>query len=137
MTAQDGEILKINMQSDMEPGSFGLCYECKSGLHSQCIGVPCACSCPPKDWLVYTTSEIGYGSVYLFWKPLAAGYTRFIEDAGRYTFGEAERYASKSWADGTTGAVRLDSIGEVLKRVLPSTSLDEIGPKPGMQGVPT
>lgn len=24
---------------------FGLCYECDDGLHEQCIGVPCQCTC--------------------------------------------------------------------------------------------
>ena len=28
---------------------FGRCYECRDGLHTLCIGVPCGCPCPTPD----------------------------------------------------------------------------------------
>ncbi len=28
---------------------YGRCYECRSGRHRHCLGVPCGCSCPATD----------------------------------------------------------------------------------------
>lgn len=46
--------MKIELKPDWYAGEVrelvadGLfvCYECKDGLHCQCVGVPCHCPCP-------------------------------------------------------------------------------------------
>lgn len=44
-TNADQTVVVIDMQSTGYP-DFGPCYECRDGLHDQCVGAPC--SCPSK-----------------------------------------------------------------------------------------
>ena len=39
---------QIGATSRIEDGiqTFGLCYQCKDGLHGECVGIPCECYCP-------------------------------------------------------------------------------------------
>jgi hypothetical protein len=41
-------------------------------------------------FLIVTVDERGYGDVLLFWKEGAAGYTRYLEEAGRWTLPKAK-----------------------------------------------
>lgn len=83
------DIVEIVMQSRPEPGAFGPCYECKDDRHRACVGLPCACPCPVPSYLLFTTSEQGWGEVVLWWKPEGAGYTRFLDEAGIFTRDDA------------------------------------------------
>lgn len=78
-------------------------------------------------WLIYTTDEEGHGGCLLWWKPKAAGYTRHIEEAGRYSELDARRQAGHDSAGGTGNyAVRYLDAVKVALRVVRIGSL----PKP-------
>lgn len=83
-------------------------------------------------FLVYSAKEEGHGEVYLWWKPNRSGYTRYVEEAGRYTPAEAAEIASMN--RGSVGAVPLDVVMEHASRVLRIGALHE-RPEPGIHGL--
>jgi hypothetical protein len=46
-----------------------------------------------RGWLILCCDEPGHGGVGLWWKPNAAGYTRDLDKAGRWTEADARRLA--------------------------------------------
>lgn len=46
------------------------------------------------EWLLYSVKERGWGDTVLWWRDKASGYSRFIEEAGRYSLKEAESYVN-------------------------------------------
>ena len=123
------DITIIAMQSRPEPGSFGLCYECQAdgrggrapNEHLHCIGVPCACSCDSSPWLIYTKDEKAPGHTLLWWRPKSTGYTRFVEEAGRYSFDEAKKICQNP----DEGMVPARLVRERMKSVLPIEALND------------
>lgn len=73
------------------------------------------------DWLVLCLDEPGHGDVGLWWGPNRSGYTRRLDEAGRYTESEARRCAGA--ADGGDLAVPLSALEGRAVRVVP---LDDI-----------
>lgn len=85
-----------------------------------------------KIYLVYTTVEEGHGGVYLWWGPNRSGYTRYVEEAGRYTLNEAKSIIRMR---GQEGAVPLDVVLENASSVLKIGKLHE-KLEPGLYGAP-
>lgn len=83
-------------------------------------------------FLIYTVKEEGHGSVYLWWKPNRCGYTRYIEDAGRYSAAEAMKIVGNN--SDSVGAVPLDVVMRHASRVLRIGTLHE-RLEPGVHGL--
>ena len=85
-----------------------------------------------EEWLVYTLMERGHGDVYLWWGPNHSGYTRYIENAGRYSEEEARKIVGLRVGLGHVGApsrdgaasVRLSDAKAMAKSVVPYGALE-------------
>lgn len=73
-------------------------------------------------WLIYSLKEAVHGEVCLWWKPKAMGYTRYLEQAGRFTREEAEAHQR-----GASGDVAILEESTALKAALRVVPLDGVG----------
>lgn len=94
---------------------------CLDALKAKLFGLPDKAT-DEAAWLVYTTTEEGHGGVYLWWKPNRSGYTRYVEEAGRYTKSEAESICKMR---GQEGAVSVDVVAAQTSSVLRIGKLHE------------
>lgn len=78
-------------------------------------------------WLVYTLKEAANGDVCLWWKPKAMGYTRYLEEAGRFSRDEAEQHLRG--ASGDVAIVEESSAAGAALRVVPLKAW--VGGRPG------
>jgi hypothetical protein len=101
------------------------------------------------NYLIHTTTERGHGEVYLWWKPKGAGYTRLVEEAGRWDLADLLQQGYKvdptithipggpvlvKWRDQAARlgdvAVPFDIVPEASRHVVP------IGGLPQVKGAP-
>lgn len=106
--------------SELGPDAFGQCYMCREAFHSDCVGVPCSCECPARPYVIYTLDERGHGDVCLWWKPQGCGYTRYLDEAGRFSKAEA---SARVGSDGDV-VVALAVAEHAAKRVVPISKLE-------------